>query len=176
VLGMMPIDSGSLLEIGCAGGFFLDEARRRGFDPCGIEINGTMAAHASESLGCRVISSRIEDIPEERFRGEFDAVVMMDVLEHVPRPRLLIEKVSGWLRKTGVVVIRGPIANRRTARLKVAARMAFWIEKRLEGYPLDANTFSKRSLMRLFEQFGDWKFSWVGETRRFANLIAQRQR
>jgi SAM-dependent methyltransferase len=59
VLSMLPIESGRVLEIGCAGGFFLREARRAGLDVFGIEPNERMAAHARENLNIEVICSRI---------------------------------------------------------------------------------------------------------------------
>src|SRR5579862_8474713 len=40
-----------VLEVGAAAGFFLDEARMRGYDGFGIEPNAAMAAHAAQKLG-----------------------------------------------------------------------------------------------------------------------------
>jgi 2-polyprenyl-3-methyl-5-hydroxy-6-metoxy-1,4-benzoquinol methylase len=39
ILDMLPIQAGRLLDIGCAGGVFLNEARTRGFSVQGIELN-----------------------------------------------------------------------------------------------------------------------------------------
>src|SRR5439155_13768586 len=67
VLDMLPRHDGRLLEFGCAGGFFLDEARKRGFEVEGIELNAKMVSHARLALGLPVIQARIEDIEDDRF-------------------------------------------------------------------------------------------------------------
>src|SRR5688572_5945371 len=46
VLAMLPSPPGTLLDVGCAGGVFLDEARAAGFDVLGVEPNATMANSA----------------------------------------------------------------------------------------------------------------------------------
>lgn len=174
VLDMLPRRSGRLLEIGCAGGFFLDEARRRGFDVAGIELNAKMAEHAAAKLGLRVLRSRIEDVAEGAFPEPFDVLVMMDVLEHVPEPRKLFQKVDGWLARDACVLIRGPLHNDPVASAKGCVRRLLRLEKRLTGYPLDANDFSKRSLRRLLESFGFSEIRFLGESRGFANAVARR--
>jgi 2-polyprenyl-3-methyl-5-hydroxy-6-metoxy-1,4-benzoquinol methylase len=72
VLDTLPKRGGRLLEIGCAGGFFLDEGRKRGFEVVGIELNATMATHARTPLGLNVIQGRIEDIESDSFRQNVD--------------------------------------------------------------------------------------------------------
>src|SRR5262249_36404199 len=38
---------GRLLDVGCAAGFFIDEARQRGWEVAGIEISSDMRARAN---------------------------------------------------------------------------------------------------------------------------------
>src|SRR6185437_9165908 len=47
-LGLPSVGGNHLLEIGSAGGFFLDEARRSGYDVLGIELNESMAEFARD--------------------------------------------------------------------------------------------------------------------------------
>ena len=174
VLDMLPRRSGRLLEIGCAGGFFLDEARRAGFDVAGIELNATMAEYARGKLGLPVVCARIEDVDANAFSEPFDVFVMMDVLEHVPEPRRLFEKADRWLAREACVLIRGPLHNDPVAELKSFVRRLLNLEKQLDGYPLDANDFSKKSLGRLLAAFGFQDVRFVGESRGFANAVACR--
>jgi hypothetical protein len=44
---MLAVKSGQLLDIRCAGKFFLDEARLAGFEVAGVEYNPAIAAHAT---------------------------------------------------------------------------------------------------------------------------------
>jgi len=174
VLDLLPASRGRLLEIGCAGGFFLDEARKRGFDVVGIELNPSMAAHAQAALGLNVIQGRIEDIDSRSMPQSLDVIVLMDVLEHIPDPWALCHKITPWLASDALMLIRGPLHNDPVAKAKEWMRRIAWIEKELPGYPLDVNRFTKKSLTRLLGQFGFGDFEWVKETRGFANLVARR--
>ena len=176
ILGMIARPGGRLLDIGCAGGFFLDEARKAGFAVAGIELNEVMAAHAREALSLDVAQGRIEDIPVDRFTTPFDVVVILDCLEHIPDPRGLMQKVAAWTQPDATLFIRGPLVNSAVARGKEAVRRMLGATKQLPGYPLDANAFNKHSLSRLIGDAGFRVDAWLKETGSFANLRARRVR
>jgi len=174
VLRMLPLAGGHLLDVGCAGGVFLDEARSAGFSVSGIELNASMADHARGRFGLDVVTSRIEDIAVDRWHAGFDVITFLDCLEHVPNPRSVLEKASRWLKPGGFLLMRGPLSNSRLAFFKEAVRRLFRVSKRLPGYPLDANMFSKYSLTRLLGLTGFVVERWIGETSSFANLLGRR--
>ena len=174
ILDMIGRRGGRLLDIGCAGGFFLDEARKAGFAVAGIELNEVMAQHARDALGLEVAQGRIEDIPVERFATPFDVVVILDCLEHIPDPRGLMRKVARWTTSDATLFIRGPLVNSAVARSREAVRRILGVPKQLPGYPLDANAFNKRSLRRLVGDAGFRVDAWLRETGSFANLRARR--
>src|SRR3954447_6341359 len=96
------VGSGRIMEIGAAGGVFLDEARKRGFDEVfGIEPAPSHAARARETFGVDVVAGFIEDaaIPPE----PFDVIAAWHVLEHIPKPQPSIRRLresiddGGWL-------------------------------------------------------------------------------
>ncbi|MGH7628389.1 MAG: class I SAM-dependent methyltransferase [Gemmatimonadales bacterium] len=174
VLAFLPqVAGGNLLDIGCAGGVFLDEARAHGFAVTGIELNPTMADHARRTYGLEILTGRLETTPVERWHRAFDVVTLMDCLEHLPEPRGVMERVARWIRPTGWLLVRGPLANRPLAHLKEALRRLIRLPKRLPGYPLDANTFNKRSLTTLLRLTGFEPTAWIGEAPGFANLLAR---
>jgi SAM-dependent methyltransferase len=175
VLAMLPVRGGRMLEIGCAGGFFLDEARKHGFETVGIETNGLMASHARDRLRLNVLHARIEDVPDDAFEDRFDVVVLMDVLEHLPHPRALFGKLKSWMTPRGCVFVRGPLHNDPIAHVKERLRELVRIEKQLPGYPLDANAFTRKSLTRLLEDAELGEFAWIGEVRGFSNLVGRRR-
>ena len=98
--------NGELLEVGCAGGFFLDEARKAGFDVTGLEFNAGMAAHAREQLHLKVVNASVfeADFPA----GSFDVVTVNRVLEHIPSLPEALAKISKWLRPGGILLVSGP--------------------------------------------------------------------
>src|SRR3954465_8453068 len=113
------VGSGRLLAVGCGYGLLLDEARSRGDDTGGLELSRDGARHA-RSLGLDV-----REIPLEAFSegsngdapGEFDAIVLADVLEHLDDPVDAIDRCAGLLRERGVLCIVTPAPSSPTAKL-----------------------------------------------------------
>jgi SAM-dependent methyltransferase len=174
VIAMLPSPPGKLLDIGCAGGTFLDEARKRGFDVAGIELNPSMAQYARSTYQLEVLTSRVEDLPPDQWSAGFEVVTLLDVLEHLPAPLATMSTVARWVRPDGFIFIRGPLSNSRVGRVKEGIRRSLRLTKRLPGYPLDANMFNKRSLSFLLSRSGFTITEWIGETTSFSNLLARR--
>ena len=74
---------GRLLDVGCATGFFLDEARSRGWRVVGSEVSEWAAASARDRLALDVRTGPFPDAlpPGERL----DVVTFFNVLEQLPR-------------------------------------------------------------------------------------------
>ncbi len=101
VLGLLPCASGRLLDIGCAGGIVLDQARRSGYEVMGVELNRSMAEHARHNLSLDVIHATVEGIPETQLNHEFDAILLLDSLEHIPQPGMVADRTSRWIAPRG---------------------------------------------------------------------------
>ncbi len=103
-----------LLEIGAAAGFFLDEARKHGYEVEGLELNDEMAAHARDAFGAEVTTGRLEDVDLEA--EGFDGACAFHVLEHVPAPVEAVSAVRRTLRPGGVLEVEVPNAGSVVAR------------------------------------------------------------
>jgi SAM-dependent methyltransferase len=171
ILTMLPHPPGKLLDVGCAGGVFLDEARSAGFDVLGIEPNASMAQSARTRYSLNVLSARVEDLPFS-WGDEVNVITLLDCLEHIPQPLVAIQKLRARLVPGGHLFIRGPLANTPLSRIKESLRRLVRIEKKLPGYPLDANVFNKRSMTTLCQNNGFAELAWKGEGPGFANLLA----
>jgi len=95
------ITRGKLLEIGCAYGFFLDEAGSS-FQVCGVEL-AQEAVAACCARGLDVVRWADEAFYSER--GPFDVVVMLDVIEHLRNPDALLHDLSRHTRIGSLLVI-----------------------------------------------------------------------
>jgi 2-polyprenyl-3-methyl-5-hydroxy-6-metoxy-1,4-benzoquinol methylase len=152
-LALLPATGPRMLEIGAAGGFFLDEARSTGFDVHGIELNRTMADWGRLHLGLDMVCTSFEaaEIPEE----SFDVVVAQDVLEHVREPREFVEHVARILTPGGVFLVRGPLEQSWKDRFYLAVRR--WLHR---GFivvslpPYHLQGFVRRSFRQVVEASG----------------------
>lgn len=118
-LGPAP-PSGRLLDVGCGCGYFLRAARNRGWDIRGIEPSRKSVEHLRRLLGDVELHDSLEDVSG----GErFDAVTMLNVLDHLEEPWRAVESVSGLLRPGGLLLLRVPNGDFHAVALRLLLRL-----------------------------------------------------
>jgi 2-polyprenyl-3-methyl-5-hydroxy-6-metoxy-1,4-benzoquinol methylase len=95
---------GRLLDVGCAYGFFLDSARARGWNVHGVDLSAHAVSLARARLGPCVWLGTVEALPAGA--GPFDAVTLLDTLEHLPDPVAVLTAIHRHLRPGGILFIR----------------------------------------------------------------------
>jgi len=106
---------GTLLDVGAATGILLRVARERGWQVTGVEPSAWAARHAAAQHGLEVVCA---PFPTPLLAGRvFDAVSMLDVLEHVDSPRRALEAAHERLRPGGLLCLVTPDAGSLVARL-----------------------------------------------------------
>ena len=95
---------GSLLDVGTGYGFLLHTLRDRyGIDVRGVELSEQESAHAREQLTLDVRTAPLADAgfdPES-----FDAVICLEVIEHVLDPIAFVRELAAYVRPGGAVLI-----------------------------------------------------------------------
>jgi SAM-dependent methyltransferase len=152
---------GRLLEIGSSLGFFLNAARLD-FDVVGLEPSRWAARLARERMGLDVR----EDLPSPGLFPEnsFDAVCLLDVLEHLADPRGVLALCARWLRPGGVLYLVTPDTDSLSARTLGAywwglrsAHLTYFSRRLLRELlsSLNLELVHQRSYGRLFT-YGYW--------------------
>lgn len=100
VLKHLP-QGGRVLDFGCYTGGFLARLGSGVYERYGIEINRTAAAIASQHADAPIWST-VEDVPGDL---HFDIIVAADVIEHVPNPMDLIDRLTALLTDRGILIL-----------------------------------------------------------------------
>ena len=97
-----------LLDVGCGMGFFLELMAKEGWQVQGVEPAPDAVRHGRDKLKLEIFEGKLSEAP---FKGPYDAVTLWYVMEHVPNPHEILQKVSGLLRPGGLLIIRVPNQN-----------------------------------------------------------------
>lgn len=97
---------GGLLDVGAGSGAFLAEAKKRGWQIQGVEIDPQAIRYAKRQFGINLFKDELLNfkIPTQLF----DAVHLNHVLEHVYNPRELLVKIKSLLKPGGYLIIEVP--------------------------------------------------------------------
>ncbi len=120
-LGVLLVPAGSrVLDIGAASGGVARELQRRGCKVWAVEIEEAAARDAAEYCE-QVIVGDVEklDLADEFANVQFDAVVLLDVLEHLVEPVETLRRTAALLAPTGVVVTSLPNVSHAAVRLQL---------------------------------------------------------
>lgn len=156
---------GRMLELGSAGGFFLEAARRRGWEVRGVELSPVAARYSREELGLEVFEGWLEDAPYEP--ASFDVAICDNVLEHTLSPLGTLRTLARLVRPGGHLLVvvpsyvnspwfRGLLALGELVPRRFLGEALVRILK-LEGdagHPYHVLEFDRRTLRRLLARAG----------------------
>ncbi len=134
---------GTLLEFGCAYGFFLKEAAPFFERVEGIELCES-AVRFCRSRGLNVARGIVD---AASLKGPYDAVVGLDVIEHIPEPHKTVKLIASRLNPGGTILLTTGDWSSLVAR----AMGPRW---RLMTPPQHLSFFTPRSMTLLLEAAG----------------------
>lgn len=151
---LFHVSKKSMCDIGCGEGWNLKFYKERGWQVTGIDISDFGILQKNPDLLDNFTKTNLVDgLSNLEIQGKlFDVIILMNVLEHVLDPVLLIESIKKILAKDGVLVIQVPNDY---SLLQVGAlnqgfvNESYWIQP-----PDHLNYFNKNALVELLHESG----------------------
>ncbi|MGQ0829311.1 MAG: class I SAM-dependent methyltransferase, partial [Bacteroidota bacterium] len=97
-----------LLDVGCGTGFFLEQAKARGWEVYGTELSDEVIKACIEK-GFNIQKGLVN--PKNYNPGMFDIITSFEVIEHINNPKTELNNFNAILRKEGLVYITTPNFN-----------------------------------------------------------------
>ncbi len=147
------VRSGRLLDVGCLWGFFLTNAQRRGFEVFGVEPCGKAVRYVRDVLGLTTYRGSLQsaDLPA----ASFDAVSLLDVIEHLPDPVAQLREVYRITKREGLLVIVTPNSDGWLPQVVGIKRKAFrqpWCP--IDNVPWHLWGFTPGTIVRCVDKVG----------------------
>lgn len=138
------VGPGRLLDVGSGPGLFLEAARARGWNAVGVDPS-PFAVERARSLGFEAHLGMLEDLGLDE--GGYDAIALLQVVEHLTDARPLLAECRRLLRPGGALVVATPNPASLLARVK-RERFNYWIP------PTHCVWYTPDALGRLLESAG----------------------
>ena len=106
--GLRPLEGLNVLDVGCGGGLICEPlarlgARVTGLDPAAENIEAARRHAEGQGLPIEYRLGQVEDLEAEA--RTFDAVVCLEVVEHVPEPGALLKSCGALVRPGGQMLL-----------------------------------------------------------------------
>ncbi len=136
---------GRLLDVGCATGFLLDEARKAGWEVSGVEPSAWAVDYAKKTLQIDTIFQGV--LKDAGYPDNyFDAVVMKDSIEHLADPKGTLVEIRRVIKSDGIICVNTPNIDSLVGKILKAR---WWGVKQSHLY-----YFSRKSLHAMLEAAG----------------------
>lgn len=159
---LRPYGAQRVLDVGCGGGFLSLHLADRGFAVTALDVDESVMAGGRARDPRARISWQVgtaEALPFED--ASFDAVCMMDVLEHVADPRRAVEEALRVLRPEGRFLFH--TFNRTWLAWLLAAKGLDWFIRDSQPHVHEWSMFIKPTeLARWLEASGFEVLTWSG--------------
>lgn len=133
-----------LIDVGCGIGYFLEVAKKRGWEVYGTEFTEE-AVKICEGKGAKMKLGILD--PSNYEPESFDVVCSFEVIEHINNPQEELSNFNKLLRKGGLVYCTTPNFN-------AVERYMLKSDWNILGYPEHLSYYTPKTLKRVFKETG----------------------
>lgn len=133
-----------LLDVGCGMGFFLEQAKKRGWEVYGTEYS-PKAVEINEAKGIKMMQGQLNST---LFKDtDFDIVTSFEVIEHINNPLEEVREIYKLLRKGGLFYCTTPNFN---------SLLRYYLKENYNviNYPEHLSYYTKKTLNKLLTENG----------------------
>lgn len=163
---LIPPPGSRVLDIGTAGGAFLEAATQYGYRAYGIEPSEDLVTRGI----ARGLNIQLGTIENHNFEHHsFDLVCFWDVIEHIPNPKSALSEAKKLLKPDGILLINYPGID--TWQAKLAGKRFWWF------LSVHLHYFSRKTIVEIcnrtgFEVFHFQKYFQILEFGYLENMAA----
>ena len=139
-----------VLELGCAHGSFVALLRQAGYDATGVEMSPWVVEFGQKTFDVPIAVGPLETLDNPP--DSMDAIVLMDVLEHLPDPVATMSHCLHLLKPSGLLLIQTPQYKEDMNYASLLETHGSFLEQLKAGEHL--HLFSKRSITLFFQRLG----------------------
>jgi 2-polyprenyl-3-methyl-5-hydroxy-6-metoxy-1,4-benzoquinol methylase len=140
---------GKTLELGCGHGSSVALCQWAGFEAKGLELSPWVVDFAKKSFDIPMLLGPIEDQSLEA--GTLDAIVLYDVLEHLPDPFLTMSAAALLLKEDGFFIIQSPNYQENKSYAQILEDQDNFLSLMI---PEHTYLFSRRAISKFFKDLG----------------------
>jgi 2-polyprenyl-3-methyl-5-hydroxy-6-metoxy-1,4-benzoquinol methylase len=131
-----------LIDVGCGIGYFLEEAKKRGWEVYGTEYTDKAINICTE----KGISIKKGVLNPVNYSSEmFDIITSFEVIEHINNPHIELSNFKSILRKGGLIYVTTPNFNS-------ILRYRFKADYNIISYPEHLSYYTPKTLTNIFKR------------------------
>jgi 2-polyprenyl-3-methyl-5-hydroxy-6-metoxy-1,4-benzoquinol methylase len=136
--------SNRILDVGCGVGFFLEQAKKRGWEVYGTEYS-QKAIEICKEKGIQIVDGILDSMKFDYH--DFDVVTSFEVIEHINNPVDELRQIRSLLRKGGLFYCTTPNFN---------SLLRYYLKENYNviGYPEHLSYYTRRTLSALLRNSG----------------------
>lgn len=171
--------NGKILDVGCGAGRMINSIKfyRKYLETFGIDVSLSAILEAKKSTNGTVFT--VADAHNVPFRDEiFDGVILLDVLEHVENPKIVLREISRILKEGAVFHCHVPCERNKFTLDWLCEKLNIFADL-TRAYVGHIQKYTTEDIKKYIEESGltittiKYSFHCIGQMHRFFILIAQ---
>lgn len=100
-------EQGTILDVGCAEGFFINHMKKKGWSVTGIDFSKQAILYGQNNFGLECYAGEVTEL-KKKINKKFDVITLWATLEHVYDPIETLHAAHALLKEDGLLIFAVP--------------------------------------------------------------------